>query len=441
MDKSAQQRGLLNKLHEAVSPSGAMEKAFKPQFEEIMKSLVVKDDTMRSILLGKKVGKQVMPKSELDGVSVKDLLGKAKSYINQREYISAVASLTRFHKKMQGVSDVVDALDFDLSKIHHQFLFGKKMPEKKYMEHLSDFEKRTASYEFEWMIKEAGLVDSLKNLFTQRGRALRSWEKKYEDKVAPIRDGTKAQLEQAQALLSSVLEQMKTMASLRASRRVDAYVEAAKVVKSAFQAYDVSFRKFYDTVIRPEVKRQRDMENEKQEDGSVVKPMDPGDGKSIDLATEQGQPPFTLDLGDGAVKKPFTPPSNVPFDLVQRPGTQTLQQLQEKYGPEQAIDERYSVPTPPTSAPAIETTPSLSNPPSTIPPPNKQVGIDPDEVAAQLFGPKKSSYEAFVDSLEVFAYEDPSLLAAHIAKYARSIQQEQPEAAVKLFKIVKSLRG
>src|SRR5271154_5342557 len=304
MDKSAQQRGILNKLHEAVSPSGAMEKAFKPQFEEIMKSLVIKDDTMRSILLGKKVGKQVMPKSELDGVSAKDLLGKAKSYINQREYISAVSVLTRFHKKMKEVSTVVDDLDFDLSKIHHQFLFGKKMPEKKYMEHLSDFEKRTAAYEFEWMIKQAGLVDSLKNLFTERGRALRSWEKKYEDKVAPIRDGTKTQLEQAQVLLGNVLEQMKTMASLRASRRVDAYVEAAKAIKSTFQTYDVSFRKFYDTVIRPEVKRQRE-ETEKQEDGSV-KTMNPGDGKSIELTVDPNKTP-------GAI------PPNVPIDLV-RPG-------------------------------------------------------------------------------------------------------------------------
>jgi hypothetical protein len=435
MDKSAQQRGLLNKLHEAVSPSGAMEKAFKPQFEEIMNKLIVKDNTIRSILLGKKVGK-ILPTTQLENVSVKDLLLNAKNYVNQREYISAVSALTKFHKKMYEAFNVVKALDFDLSSIHHQFLFGKNMPkkEKEYMEHLSDFENRPviAAYEFEWMIKEAGmadgLVNSFKNLFTDRGRALRSWEKNYEDKVAPIRDGVKLQLEAAQNLLSNVLEHLKTMATLRASRKVDAYANTAKEIETSFKIYDASFRKFYDTTIKPEVNRQR--EQLKSDQGKV------------ELPTFQGSS-FDLDLGDNQVKKPFISPSdNIPIDLVQRPNTQALQNaLQQKYGPEDAINERYSVPTPPTSAPAIETTPSLSNPPSTIPPPNKQVGIDPDEVAAQLFGPKKSSYEAFVDSLEVFAYEDPSLLAAHIAKYARSIQQEQPEAAVKLFKIVKSLRG
>jgi hypothetical protein len=62
-------------------------------------------------------------------------------------------------------------------------------------------------------------------------------------------------------------------------------------------------------------------------------------------------------------------------------------------------------------------------------------------VAEELFGPRKSSYDAFVDSLQVFSSEDTTLLASHIAKYARSIQDEQPETAVKLFKIAKSLRG
>src|SRR5579871_145064 len=163
MDKIAQKRGPGAKLREALNvPARAAEKFFKPEFEKVMQSLVQKDDTIRSILLGKKYGKPMFD-VKLDGKSAKDLVKDAKSYINRREYISAVSVLSQFHKKMQDVSNMVDALNFDVSKIHHQFLFGKKMPEKKYMEHISDLEQRIASQEDEF-IKRAGLVDSLRNL-------------------------------------------------------------------------------------------------------------------------------------------------------------------------------------------------------------------------------------------------------------------------------------
>lgn len=425
MDKTAQKRSLLNKLHETANiPGRSMEKFFKPQFEEIMKSLVVKDDTIRSILLGQKVGKQVMPKPDFEPISAKELLSKAKSYINQREYISAVSVLSRFHKKMQDIVTVIDSLDFDVSKIHHQFLFGKKMPEKKYMDHLSDFEKRIASQEKDFLIKQAGIIDSLKNLFTQRGRSLRSWESKYEDRVKPIREGTIAQLEASQNLLSTILGHLKTMASLRAARKVDAYVDESKAIKAAFQAYDTgkdSFRNFYSTVIKPHVDTQRQQQQEAQSTSysadAVNNMLTDQSKKNLDNATLFGN----------------APTSNSP-----PPGNDA-----EEFG-------HVSIPSPPPLPTNVEPSPGNGAEPAQPAPaaiPSLPIpGIRPpafksDEVAEELFGPKKSSYDAFVDSLQVFSNENPSLLAAHISKYAKSIQSEQPEMAVKLFKIAKSLRG
>lgn len=431
MDKNAQQRGLQNKLHELLQvPARSAENFFKPELKRVMETLVNADDVIRSTLAGEKIGKATPE----DKVSAKNLLKEAKSFFNRREYMSAAANLGRFHKKMQDVAKVIDGLKLNVDGLHHQFLFNK-LPKEHYQQ-LEDLEKRFASARLEYFTKEGGLMDFFSNIGTQRGRALGAWEKRYKNKVEPIKEGTRQQLESAEELLNDVLSTLKTMATARVTRNIDNYVEAGKGLSQVISRFETGggkgggFKDYYNNIVKP---WWSDFRKSQLQPSPV---MDPGDGKTIELATQPGQ------------KEPFVPP-NVPIDLA-RPGTQALNRLEEKYGPATGVPTPGNNPgfgyinVPGTSnapLPPPPNAPTNVEPPPTVPSlPAPAEGFRSDDVANELFG-KKSSYDAFADSLEVFANEDPSLLASHIAKYASSIQQEQPETAVKLFKIAKSLRG
>lgn len=411
MDKTAQKRSLLNKLHEMGNvPAHAAESFFKPELKRVMNTLIDTDDVIRSTLAGQKIGKAIPE----DPVSAKDLLKEAKSLINRREYLSAVANLGRFHKKMQDVSNVLDKLTLNVDGLHHQFLFNK-LPNK-YREQLEDFEKRIASEKLPYFTKEAGIMDFFHNIGTQRGRALAAWEKRYPQVVAKIRDGAIEQLESSQNLLNEILTLLKEMASSRAARNIDVYLNTSKQVTNAFKKFDTGgksggFRGFYNAAVKPWMDKQRQLEQEAQAETTsstakaVTQMMDEQGKKNL----EQGEivPP-----AGGVSSVILPPPPAVPT------GVETPEGAELPEGAESTIK-----------------TPVVPSLPGTKP------GFKSDDVAKELFGPKKSSYDAFVDSLEIFANEDPSLLAAHISRYAASIQAEQPEVAVKLFKIAKSLRG
>jgi hypothetical protein len=417
MDKTAQKRNWGNKIHENLPSGRVLSKFFDPQFKQVWESLVQKDDTIRSILQGEKLSKNLMPGYTFKD-SAKSLLTKAKSYLNQREFISAVSTLSVFHKKMQDVVNIISSFDFDLSKIHHEFLFGKRVPDKDYMDRLSDFEKRIASQQAEF-IKQAGLIDSLRNMFSERGRALKSWEKKYEDRVRPIRDNVTRLLESSQQLLDTVLGHLKVMASLRAARKVDAYAAEAKQIQSAFNQYDKGkdgFRNIYNTAIKPLMDEQRRQEAERA-------------AANIPVPTPSGGP-TTQNVSP--IPQAFQPP---PEGSLQTPGSPAI--------------------PPPPSTP---TNVGEDDPEVVITEHEPEIGSKSDKVFQDIVRQQEEARKAreggkqmslfkqqgtkqFIESLEVMSSEDPKIVGAYIAKYARSIQGDDPETAIQLFKLAKSLRG
>src|SRR5580692_7337557 len=120
MDKTAQKRSLLNKIQEGTNIGGkAAEKYFAPEFERVMNSLRKNDAKIRAIATGQSIeGADPGP----DPIALKDLLKSAKSFLNRREYMSAVADLGRFHNKMVSISKVLSEVNLDIDKVHHEFL-------------------------------------------------------------------------------------------------------------------------------------------------------------------------------------------------------------------------------------------------------------------------------------------------------------------------------
>lgn len=404
MDKTAQKRtflgnrglrrNVLQKLHEAVNvPARSAENFFKPKLKELMDQLILKDDNLRSILSGTKIGKSDTP---TDKYSLRDLLKEAQSLVNRREYMSAVAILGRFHEKIQEASNVLEGFDLDVSSLHHQFLFNK-LPTK-HKEQLDRLHQRFAAENIGSLIKESGMMDFFYNIGTGRGRSLAMWEKRYPNLVAPLKEGSISQLENAQSLLQDILPLLKEMASARANRSIDKYITLSKSFITSFKKYDSGkngFRNFYNTVVRPFMEKQKKIEEQEKatlESGKAVQNM-------------------MLDQG--------------------------------KKGLEQENVVQPNVPSLPTPTPAVPSVPSLSPSPfapTTPAPPSDPDKFKSDQVAEELFG-KKSSHSDFIDSLNIFADEPPALLALYISKYAKSIQANNPETAIKLFKLAHSLRG
>lgn len=332
MDKFAQRRSMLNKLKEKTNISGmAAEKFFNPEFQKVMVALRLKDDYIRSIVAGEKIGDG---DHGADSSGLKQLLKSCKSNLNRREYMSAISDLGRFHAKLAEIELHIQQLDGSVNEVHHEFLFKDLDDEKK--EHLNRMKQRFASQQAE-LVKRAGIMDFFHNIGTQRGRALAAWEKRYPKKTADLKKQTASMLDKSEGFLGTTLSTLKEMATARANRNVDNYMTAAGKISKLISAYDKSFRGYYEGNVK-DFMRYIEAAAPAPAPNTVKSPSDLD--KSPDTIKMDGSPSFDkappsdpassghVSSGPGFER---TPPSSydkpessaVPFDLINRKGPLT----------------------------------------------------------------------------------------------------------------------
>ena len=395
MEKTSQKRSILNKIREMTNVSGiAAEKYFNPQFEEVMNNLRSVDANIRSIAAGKSLDGGD-PGSDL--VALKDLLKSAKSNLNRREFMMSVADLGRFHKKVADIIVEINKLQNKVDEVHHQFLFQDLGDEHK--KELQRLKGKWASRQQE-IVKEANIMDFFHNIFNDRGRALSFYEKRYEKQVKPLRAATANMLAQSEKVLNNILSLLKEMATARATRSPDKYINAAQKIDKIYRSYDQSFKAYYTDKIKP-FEKFFQAEPAKQVD-------DVGIGKQEVPATPREAPELDFPPGKNEEANkdwPFSEFNKKPVNIPPAPKVPT------NVGPE--------IPPPPM-------------PPDTQPelPPN----MKSDE--PETLKPKKS-HEQFYASLQSMADEHPTIVASFIRKYAQSIQSNDPETAVKLMMTLK----
>lgn len=401
MDKFAQKRDWKDWIREKVNlPGAAVEKFFKPELDRIMNDLRLKDDNIRSILVGQKVGDSNV---NVDGRPIKDLLKSAHSNFNRRAYLPGVADLGEFHKKLFQVTQYIKELDLNVNKIHHRFLFQDLDPKQKdSIEGLRDYMSKSSEIlSEEYFIKEAGLMDFFYNLHGS-GRARAIWEKRYPKVAKDLREGGSKLLDMADSILSDTLSYLKIMATARATRNVDEYMEAARKIQSLyikFDAGDKGFKAFYNNVVKKYIDTQAEIEKQEAATKSPAV-ITPGTTSTNITDTEPSVPP----MGGGFVSVSPQAAPNLPLS-----------------GPPGA-----SPPfTPPLSSETVVTSPEENAPP-TERDPNPPVHV--------------KTHHRFYEFLESLSKEDPRILANYISKYAISIQETDPETAIKLFKTVKNIR-
>jgi hypothetical protein len=403
MDKTAQKRSILNQLREKVNmPGSYLEGFFKPELDRVMTSLKSLDDRIRSELTGKQIGTADAPAI---ATSSKDLLKMARTAFNRREYISGVSDLAMFHKKMQNVVNDIDKFFVDVNKIHHKFLFEGVEDEKvkRLREHM---ENKTASLVADQLLKQAGLVDFLLNIGTKRGRGLAAWEKKYPKETKALREGGVKLLDQADTLLANTISILKEMATARAIRRPDDYMDAANKIKGEFNKFDSGdkgFKSYYQTAIMPWMKIKDEI------DSKNTPPAPVGPTGQSEVGTNPPPAP------------PSAPPPSGPS------------------GPAASLPPGASPPFTPApveeQAPDTERTPAVQAPLPNGVDPGTQVRVAPGDPKVRV------AHSQFFKSLESMGQEDPIILSGYISKYAKSIQGNDPETAIALFSILKKLKG
>lgn len=410
MDKTAQERGFFNKLRETANKPGAfLEGIFKPELERVMVQLTALDDRIRSELTGKKIGKSETPAVQ---TSAKDLLKAAHTSFNRREYMTGISDLAMFHKKMQAVSNDIDKFFVDVNKIHHKFLFDGVDEEKikRLREHM---EPKAASMTADQLLKEAGIVDSLLNFVTRRGRGLAAWEKKYPKEIKALRDGGSKLLSHADGLLAHSISVLKEMATARATRRPDEYMDLAAKIKAEFGKFDAAFKSYYAGAVTPWMKI-------KDEIDAAQKAKEP--------AAVPGAPEGKTELG----AEPSAPQGPAP-------GGSPLTSVPPMGGGFMTVKPNILPAPAPAPVQPQPATPASDEAPDTLPggyQPGAKVRVAPQPETNIRVG-----HTQFYQSLEAMSQEDPRILCSYIAKYATSIQGDDPETAIALFSIVKKLKG
>jgi hypothetical protein len=462
MQKTAQKRSILNKLREMSNVSGiAAENFFSPQFQEVMENLRTIDANIRSIATGQQIeGADPDPGQTGDTTSLKDLLKSAKSNFNRREYMTAVAELGRFHKKFFDITVQIKNLHNKVDQVHHKFLFQDLDEDHK--KELKNLKTRFSAEQRLAIIKEASVMDFFYNIGTKRGRALAFYEKRYPKQISRLKKDTANLLAKSEGLLGQLLSSLKEMASARATRNVDKYMGAANKVERTYDNYDKTFKDYYTTNIKGFLEVVFPTE-EKPEAATDVSPTGTADNsKQPTIHPEPSEygtsdpESIPIDLTNPKFPKDPNMPTNIGPTIP--PPPDTVREMSPPSGMETS---------PPTIPPGIETSPptvplaqkgpvqwktpakgqraqdipailpsksTMTNMPIPVPTPTI-----PDVLAPSPS--KNSSHYDFIRSLESLSNEDPIILSSYIKKYANAIQNKDPEVAIKLLQIVKSIKA
>lgn len=343
MQKTAQRRGILNKLREKTNLGGmAAENIFSPEFRELMDRLRDEtDDPVRAILSGTQIGNASPPS---DAISLKDLMKDTKSAINRREYMKAVANLGRFHKKLFEATKILSGFKSNVDSIHEKFLLEGLDDDSK--QHLHDLKGRigakAASTDQKYFIKEANIMDFFSNIGTERGRALAAWEKTYPKQVGKLKGDTIGMLRRSESVMANVLSILKDMATARATRNVDKYLLGADKIVKLYNIYDMAFKEYYNANVKGFLEKHKliadaPVENPIAPEVSVSDSIRPGDsGGKDDFAGAPGSTyPSSIPSAPGVPSGIFveTPTENsTTTDRVGPPDMTDMEDIDSKSG-------------------------------------------------------------------------------------------------------------
>jgi hypothetical protein len=248
-DKIAQRLSFWQKHRDKALQSKELKKDFlgSAEYREIVDKLTNADDAVREI-----------------AVDLKSLLKSIESNFNRREYMLAVAYLAKFHEKITQIMALFKEISDVIHQQHHAFLFGDLEPEhKEYLiKKLPEwFKKQTKKAELN---KDAGLSDWWYSITTDRGKALRRWEKRFPQTARELKSQINSMIGRSKALLATLLAGLKQLGKYRSKHMVEDYVRILPSLQSKYKSYNQAFAGFYDKYIKPYIEAQKAVEEKVQ---------------------------------------------------------------------------------------------------------------------------------------------------------------------------------
>jgi len=429
MEKYAQRNigdrasGFINKIKEKTNIGGiASENLFNPKFTKIMNTLRDDvDDPIRAILFGEKINEASPPEGL---VGAKTYLRNAKENLAKKEYMNTLGNIGKFHKSMELITNRLLSFKGNVDDIHEEFIQKDVVDDTKdeirrlQDRYLKRKQQKAASDRNSLMTKRAGIMEFL--IGKERGMA--TWEKLYPKQFKRLREDLGVLLKESNSLFNLTLSNLKDMAGFRGARKVGDYITSGEVIVKAYNTYDTKFDTLFDThnALLGKISR------------SVPKPD--GIPPTVDMVSVPGDAhQFSGPNTSPMASSPVTinqPPASGAHNIGDRPT-----RLSPVVGPDgkpKSAPPPVSVVTLQPTIPDLGPLPSFRDPTSV--PDNAKVRLVPNSVP--VLGHRK-----FIESLESMSGEHPLILAKFISKYATSIQGNDPDSAIKLFKMAKSIRG
>jgi len=455
MDKFAQRRSLLNKIHEKGNLWGkTLEKFINPQFESIMDQLrEFTDDPVRAVLLGESVGRYTPDVFGFKNPGIKTLIDNAISNFNEIEYVKCIIDLDKFNTVMGKAVPILISFDQSIDDAHKEFLWkgieDKQDPETiKYLEHMKS---RTAHARNNQIIKNATWGSSLHSFLSGiygRFKSLKDWQKRFPSKTKALKIALSTILDQAKTLLKLTLTRLKAMAKSRAQRNISEYLENASVIIKSYQSFSSNFSKFYNTHFKGFM-----------DERSIPKVEAPAQLAPAPV-TSVSQPSSAhivpdLDMSGVPVRKAPTLISE-PISLIE---PATSERPTDPGATKEVVKDTVKMESAPTKKKPVEKrvvspikSPSSPLPQQTLLPatllPAVDLSVEKTKEEPKKPGPPEGvptfgsmSPKHFIESLETLSNENPIVLANHIAKYATKIQKTNPKLAYQLTIIIDKIVG
>jgi hypothetical protein len=322
MNKTSQERGLLNRLREKVNITGKILETLDPEFAEMM-------DKIRS----------VDEKARENAVNVKDLVRSTKSYLNRRDYLAAATNMSAFHERCRYIAGMFENLIKTIDFKHYKFLLDQLDEEQK--QQLFGYNptaelnlvvdaktkaalKKVAGVSDWWFKLTDPLADVAHNLTTSRGAAMKAFEKRFSVSfLKQLKTETTSMVDKTEKFLQFFLAVFKKLALAVAKRNVSEYMEGVKLFITKFAVYHSYFINYYQKNIVPLTEQARMIEEQKSKALEEAAAEERMKQQTVNLEEKENKKPETSLPTEEEKEKALSNLSkeddeNIPIDLSQK---------------------------------------------------------------------------------------------------------------------------
>lgn len=213
---------LVEKYHETMSPGSE-----PGEFAKLMDLLRDVDGQVREI-----------------HAPLKNIMKAARAAFNRKEYIACVTYLSQYHDGLEEIFAQFGRLGKAVDIKHNEFLFDGLD------DGVLDYFKNKLPTKFQPKptVKAAGLADWWNKL--KKGTALKEWEKRFPKFAKKFKGETEKLLTRSESLHQSLSLNLKAMANMRASRKVEDYLDTISSVQNKYREFDKAFESYYNGYVK-----------------------------------------------------------------------------------------------------------------------------------------------------------------------------------------------